>query len=137
MLPNNKFPKSEKLCGFKAVEALFAQGKSVKSFPLKLIFLPQPQGQAHLRILISVPKKQFKKAIARNRMKRLLREAYRLEKQAFYGEKQPYALGIIYLWRKEMPLAELRTQIREIAQQWHAFLQENPQGDSNLTQKNT
>lgn len=83
------FPKSEKLCSKKRIEKLFRQGNSVQSFPLKMIFvrvddLPE---QIPFQVMVSVPKRHFKRAVHRNRIKRLLRESYRLQK-SFYWKTQ-------------------------------------------------
>lgn len=75
--------KNEKLKSRKAVEELFARGKGQNIFPVRISykFLPIEEGEkAGLQIGVSVSKKHFKKAVDRNRIKRLLREAYRLQK---------------------------------------------------------
>ena len=75
--------KNEKLKSRKAVEELFARGKSQKIFPIRVSyqFLPaETDEQTGLQIGVSVSKRYFKKAVDRNRIKRLLREAYRLQK---------------------------------------------------------
>ena len=75
--------KNEKLKSRKAVEELFARGKSQNIFPIRVsyqFFPVEAEGQAGLQIGVSVSKRYFKKAADRNRIKRLLREAYRLQK---------------------------------------------------------
>ena len=76
--------KGEKLKSRKRVEDLFATGKSLGVFPLRVYFKFLPVGneeEAALQIGVTVSKKHFKKAADRNRIKRLLREAYRLQKE--------------------------------------------------------
>jgi ribonuclease P protein component len=77
------FGKEEKLKSRKLVEELFATGKSQGVFPLRITykFLPAEQDVAPLQAGVSASKKHFKKAVDRNRIKRLIREAYRLQKK--------------------------------------------------------
>jgi len=78
------FGKTEKLKSRKLVEELFARGKSLHLFPIRISykFLPLLDNEKTiLQVGVSVSKRNFKKAVDRNRIKRLLREAYRLQKQ--------------------------------------------------------
>ena len=75
------FPKSERLYKKKAIQELFDKGSSFYLYPFKVFFLPNRDRQyPYHQILISVSKKNFKKAVDRNRIKRLTREAWRLQK---------------------------------------------------------
>jgi ribonuclease P protein component len=78
------FRKNERLFLQREIDALFESGNSLKAFPLRVIFLEQPlkENDTPVSILISVPKKRFKRAVHRNRVKRLIRESYRLNKTA-------------------------------------------------------
>src|SRR5687768_16996453 len=78
------FGKTEKLKSRKLVEELFARGKRLHLFPIRISykFLPLLDNEKTiLQVGVSVSKRNFKKAVDRNRIKRLLREAYRLQKQ--------------------------------------------------------
>lgn len=78
------FGKQEKLKSRKLVEDLFARGKSQNVFPIRITykFLPLPENEKSLmQAGFSVSKRNFKKAVDRNRIKRLMREAYRLQKK--------------------------------------------------------
>ncbi|MGS2762525.1 ribonuclease P protein component [Sinomicrobium sp. M5D2P9] len=101
---DQRFPKEEKLKSKKRIEKLFSEGKSVSRFPLRLVYarteLPET---VKIQTAVSVSKRNFKKAVDRNRIKRLLREAYRLNKhQVKEGIENSYAFMILYLGR-EMP----------------------------------
>ena len=72
---NFRFPKSEKLKSSKTIELLFAEGQSFSNFPLKVIYLPQ-QTEQTTQATFAVPKRNFKTAVMRNRIKRQLRERY-------------------------------------------------------------
>ena len=78
------FGKAEKLKSRKVVEELFARGKSLNVFPIRIFykFLPLPADEKTvLQVGVSVSKRNFKRAVDRNRIKRLLRETYRLQKR--------------------------------------------------------
>ncbi|HOZ84804.1 MAG TPA: ribonuclease P protein component [Niabella sp.] len=77
----NSFPKSSRLKSRKKLQQLFVSGKSVRTQNLRLLYLKEPTATASLKCGVGVSTKNFKKAVDRNRIKRLLREAYRLQKQ--------------------------------------------------------
>lgn len=78
------FTKRERLVSLKLTETLFQGGDShsLAAFPVRAVYMKQQrrQGDAPVQLLISVPKKRFHHAVDRNRVKRQLREAYRLNK---------------------------------------------------------
>lgn len=80
------FKKSERLKSEKTISALFAQRQSVGEYPFRLFWLEATQPlPAPIQMAFSAPKKKFKTAVARNRIKRCMREAYRLCKEPIYG----------------------------------------------------
>jgi len=90
------FPKEERLCSRKVLEELFGGGhKSVSAFPIRAVFMPSEQ--AGVRVMISVSKRYFKRAVKRNRIKRQLREAYRLQKELLLPLDDG-GLDIAFLW---------------------------------------
>ncbi|MGK0385405.1 MAG: ribonuclease P protein component [Patiriisocius sp.] len=72
------FPKDEKLKSRKAIKQLFKEGKAVSKYPIKLLYLPVQHDKTQAGF--AVPKRNFKSAVTRNEIKRLMREAYRLHK---------------------------------------------------------
>ena len=76
-------PKVERLNSRILIEKLFTGGsKSLPAFPLRIVYMPvEGENLPIATILISVPKKRFKRAVKRNRVKRQIREAYRKHKQ--------------------------------------------------------
>jgi len=84
----NTFQKEERLCGKKNIDRLYEEGKAFLSYPVRIVFCKAPQNNIPARCLISVPKKKIKHATDRNRIKRQIREAYRLNKQPLYQSLQ-------------------------------------------------
>ena len=96
------FKKTERLCSKKDIELLYNKGRNKTSFPLKLYWQTSVfDSPFPARVVISVPKRQFKKAPSRNRIKRQIREVYRLNKHLLYeqlGEKEKKLnLWILYV----------------------------------------
>ena len=79
------FKKPERLTGKKLLEEIHRSGAAIKVFPFVLLYLPMSNQQASpARLAISVPKRRVHNAVDRNRIKRLVREAYRKQKQPLY-----------------------------------------------------
>lgn len=80
----NTFGKNERLKSQKAIGELFEKGKHINVYPLKLVWLTQSSDKPNkypAKVVLSVSKKKFKKAVDRNRIKRLLKETYRTNKK--------------------------------------------------------
>ena len=81
MIHQNSFSKTEHLCGEKRITKLYAKGDAFIAYPLRVVFLIEPKSDDEpSNVLVSVPKKRFKRAVKRNRLKRIMRESYRLNK---------------------------------------------------------
>ena len=74
------FKKEEKLKSRKTIEQLFKEGKSFSVFPFRILWEIKEANSSPLQTGFAVSSKHFKKAVDRNRIKRLMREAYRLQK---------------------------------------------------------
>lgn len=106
---DNTFHKKERLYLNKDIETLFSQGKSFIAYPLRVVYLLKDEeiiSQQQTSILVSVSKKKFKRAVKRNRVKRLLREAFRLNKSVFNDitvkKGKSLHIALIYL-KNELP----------------------------------
>lgn len=110
---NNTLGKKERLKSRKLIERLFEEGTSIKNFPYRLVYIVTEKSSNQSSF--SVPKRNFKKAVDRNRIKRLIKEAYRLEKEnVFKGLNFHYAIMITYLGKKEPIFFEAQKKIREL-----------------------
>ena len=103
----NTFPKQMKLCGQEAISALYKEGKRFTSWPLRVTFQEIPEEQT--RVLVWAPKSLFKRAVKRNHLRRLMREAYRLH-QDLLGE-QHYQIAFNYMDKEEQPYAVIEKAI--------------------------
>ena len=95
------FGKKEKLKSRKQIEELFLTGKSFGVFPLRVIYkFSQDAEEGAVQVGVTANKKTFKRAVERNRIKRLLREAYRLEKPELIEEvkKNKKQLFIFFIY---------------------------------------
>ena len=113
--------KIERLSFRKESDCLFKQGNAFISYPLRVVYIEQkPFSGATISVLISVSKRIFKRAVKRNRMKRLIREAYRQNKNALirhYMEKESGLLiAFLYIGKKlcsweEMEIAMVKALV--------------------------
>jgi len=96
---NFKYSKKDKLKSKKLIEQLFTEGKAMTVYPLRLIYLKTEfEDNSILKTGVSVSKRLHKTAVARNNIKRLLREAYRLNKPLYFNNSSAsYAFMILYL----------------------------------------
>jgi len=92
------FTKIERLCGVKAIDELYASGKSKTAYPIKLIYKKSEfDSPFPVRVLFVVPKKKHKRANKRNFIKRRMREVYRLNKHVLYDAVAAYKLDIMFI----------------------------------------
>jgi ribonuclease P protein component len=114
MTTNNTYSKQEKLKSRKALEQLFAKGKSFSVFPIKVFFTVSDvsvsdviDNPALVQAGVGVSSRIFKKAHDRNKVKRLLREVYRTQKQPLYTSvaSNQQQLNVFFLYiGKELPV---------------------------------
>jgi ribonuclease P protein component len=91
--------KEERLYSQKIIEELFASGESFLSYPLKVVFLKTDSTQDYpAQAAFTVSKRNFKRAVKRNLLKRRMREAYRLNKPSFYDKLAAKELHIAVMF---------------------------------------
>jgi ribonuclease P protein component len=129
-LPQNtadaSFPKQEKLKSRKQIAALFEQGKSVSHYPLKLVYLPTTT-KSVTQAGVTVPKRRFKLAVTRNRIKRLMREGYRHRKSLFFNNNTTaYAFLFLYIG-KEIPTQQaVHKALEKVAEKFQKKTSDEP-----------
>lgn len=92
----NSLPKAEKLTHQRMIGRLFEEGKFVKAYPFKILYLPNEQ-QIH-QVAIGVPKRKIKLAVHRNKIKRRMREVYRLHKQQLFEAENLHPMAMMLLF---------------------------------------
>lgn len=110
------YGKSEKLKSKKSIELLFDEGNSVASFPLRFIYIKETVLDEKSRIGVSVSKRKVPNAVDRNRIKRLLRESYRLNQELFsFMENKGFIGMFLFVDKKEWSLNHLNGKMKKIA----------------------
>jgi len=98
----NTLKKEERLCSKKIIDRLFAEGTSFLCFPLKIVYLQSELPAKYpAQAAFTVSKKNFKKAVKRNLLKRRMRESYRTNKHTLYRESdKQLAVFFIYIGKE-------------------------------------
>ena len=116
--------KEERLCSRKTLEELFSGGhQSVSAFPIRAVFMPNKQ--TGIRIMVSVSKRYFKRAVKRNRIKRQLREAYRQQKELLLPLES--GIDIAFLWNSDeiLPTSKVFQKMQNLLQRIRESLMDN------------
>ena len=116
---NYSFPKQEKVISLKIIEALYSKGNySVLVFPFKVSMVFVFEQQTNCQILITVPKRNFKKAVDRNRIKRQIREIYRLNKHSLLNnialQSKQIAISIAYISKTDLDYKQAESSLQKV-----------------------
>ena len=121
------YQKADKLKSRKQTQHLFSTGKAINVFPIRLIYTIEPIPttadnltlNSILQAGVGAPSRIFRKAVQRNRVKRLLREAYRLEKPNFIIQAalnntaiNPKRVNLFFLYTDALVLTKVEIQVK-------------------------
>ena len=114
----NKFKKQERLSGDLAFVKIIQNGKSYFKFPYRFVYRIINGNQEYpVKVGFSVPKRNIRRAVKRNYIKRRLKEVYRLNKQRLYKHLQDYNVSIeliiIYIDKKVINYREIEQTLPE------------------------
>ena len=119
----NTLSKNERLCSRTAIEELFGSSshRSMTVFPLRAVYVCRKRfaDEEVLQLLVSVPKKCFKRAVKRNYVKRQVREAYRLNKHILVNhltQKADKTVSLCFIWTSDrlLPTAEVMKRMANL-----------------------
>ncbi len=121
MVLKQTFKKEERLHSKKRIGRLFSEGEDFFIYPFKVVYKTIPEASDYpVQLLISVSKQKFKHAVKRNRVKRLIREAYRKNKSIVYeqdkGDESTLLAGLIYVADTIMDYRQIEKKIILILQ---------------------
>ena len=113
------FHRSERLKSRKTIDRLFKSGEALLVYPLRISWVAQEDDLdvPPVQFALSVPKRRYPKAVQRNRLRRRIREAYRLHKHLLYEglsqHPKRYALMAIYVGKEELSYADIETATKK------------------------
>ncbi len=111
-IAQHTFKKSERLSSKRDIQELFKNGSSFYLHPFKVIILPSSKSTLH-QVLFTVPKRNFKRAVDRNLLKRRMREAYRLHKHLLPAEPQVLSIAYIYTSKEIVDYASIAKPLEQ------------------------
>ena len=110
-------PKQNRLCGQMRIAQLYKEGKRFTAWPLRVTYMPITNNQSPItnQILVWAPKSLFKRAIQRNHLRRLMREAYRLNQDLLQSKienrKSGFLIAFNYMDKEEQPFATINKAV--------------------------
>lgn len=133
---SEKFPKSERLTSRKLIEKLVEEGNSFSQYPFRLTWMTvELKDGVPAQVAIVVSKRNFKRSVDRNRIKRLMREVYRKNKSDFHktltNKKMQCALLLMYTGKVVPDFAEVDRKLRLTLQRFEEAIAKSGVNQSN------
>jgi len=130
------FKKTERLKSRTTIGRLFKEGQSFGMYPLRIVWVTQPSKQASpVQFTVSVPKKKFPKAVHRNRIRRQVKEAYRLNKHGLYQHLEDsdlhFACMVLYVAKTPLPYQQIETAMQKLIKKFLKKIQSQPAASTN------
>ena len=116
-MDSQKFNKAERLKSTASIARLFREGKSVHNYPVRIIYqqVVDSTRRTAVKVAFAVPRKSFKRAVLRNRVKRRMREAYRTNKSAFLDTgPNPVDVVFLYTGKEELSYPKIERSVRKL-----------------------
>ena len=112
---NLSLPKAKRIKKRDDIKLLFTKGKRLQKYPIQLVYTTKECEESAIKIGVSVPKRRFKKAVDRNRIKRLMREAYRINQGLITNytttSNRCLLLMFVYIGKQAITYSEIEQKI--------------------------
>jgi len=113
--------KKERISSKKEIDLLFTGGNSFVVYPLRIVYVEhhceEISDESAVSIMVNIPKKKFRRAVKRNRLKRMIKESYRLNKTDLIGKmascSKRISIAFLYLPDNEKTYPEIASAVRE------------------------
>ena len=110
---SHTFTKSERLCSFNEINSLVKDGAALFLYPFRAVY--QTKEGSTNQILVSVPKRNFKRAVQRNLLKRRIRESYRNNKELLVtAENQCVNVMFVYVGKEILEYRYIETKLKDV-----------------------
>ena len=112
----NKLEKKERLCSFNEIDSLMKNGLNFFNYPFKVVYqqVSLEQESPSVKILVSVPKRNFKRAVNRNYIKRRIKESYRLNKSLIQVENKSINVLFVYVGKQIAEYSFIETKLKDV-----------------------
>lgn len=112
------FRKEERLCSRSTIDKLYSEGHRLMAFPFSVHWMAVDSSKPLCQVMIVAPKRKFRHAVDRNRVRRLVRECYRNKKGQLYEFLSSHgtriALSMVYIHGEIMPFHQLEQKIDKL-----------------------